>query len=309
MKGAVKMLPKLNETKPTGETTTASKPAIPLMPSERAGAGAKEAVEVAKQPYISVPGGLPGIDPSDKFRYLNVLIYALSGVGKTTLTTTACDDPRTSPILVIDFEGGAELRFKEKDPTTYTIRQPKSMDDVSFLYNYLVAGNHPYKSVSLDSLTEIQKLGLYEFVWGADVKKSGPFGTNAKITDIKTAEIQHWGKSLTQMGLLVRLFKDLRIHTFFTCLLNTDKDETTGKIFTTVALPGKQALEIPGIPDIVMRYFCDIDRQGNTRRVGQFQPTSREMAKDRTDALGNFMEEPTVTKMLNMIWGKYGITE
>jgi len=265
----------------------------------------KKTVEVAKVPYISVEGGLPGEDPREKFRYLNILIHSPGGHGKTSFIATACDDPRTSPILVLDYEGGAALRFAKKDPKTYTIRKVRNVKDLNDMYEYLATGKHPYKSVSLDSLTELQKLGLWEFVYGTTPDKT----FKGNVIEVKGAEIQHWGKSLNQMSMMMRYFRDLPMHTFFTALTQNLKDEVTGKITTTVALPGKQADEIPGIPDIVGYLGIAKTKDNPNQRVMLFQPDGKIVAKDRTDALGIMMEEPTVTKMLDAIWNMYGITK
>ena len=264
--------------------------------------------EVQKVPYVTVPGGLPGEDPREKFRYLNMLVHAPGGRGKTSLAATACRDPRTSPVLVLDMEGGAPLRFVNEDPSKYTIRKVRSIEDINQIYEYLVAGKHPYKTVVLDSLTEIQKLGLYEFVYGRQPDKS----FKGNIIEVKTAEIQHWGKSGSQMGMMCRYFRDLPMHVIFTTLTQRLKDETTGKITITVALPGKQADEIPGIPDIVG--YIDVVRIGQEDvRVLKVQPDGKIEAKDRTDALGEGIllrkGENHISKMLDLIWEHHGITE
>jgi len=262
-------------------------------------------VAKAPAPYVTVEGGLPGEDPREKFRYLNMLLHSPGGHGKTTFIASACDDPRTSPILVADMEGGAALRFAKKDPKTYTIRPVRSVNDLNVLYEYLAKGDHPYKSFAIDSLTEIQKLGLFEFVYGTKPDKT--FSGN--VINVKIAELQHWGKSKTQIEMLMRYFRDLRIHTFFTTLTQTVKDGVTGKITMTLALPGKQADEIPGIPDIVGYLGIIKTKENPNERVLMVQPDGKIVCKDRTDALGNMVVAPTVTKVLDTIWNAYGITE
>lgn len=266
--------------------------------------------EVAKQTrQPDVPGGLVGEDPSEKFRYLNVLFHAFGGLGKTTLCASACLDPRTSPVLVLDFEGGAPIRFAKMPKGSYTIKRINSISDLNTYYTYLQKGNHPYKSVVLDSLTEIQKLGLSEFVYGTGGTDKSFLGS---VINIKQAEIQHWGKSANQIGMLVRYFRDLPMHVFFTTLTAVQKDELTGKISYAVALPGKQSDEIPGVPDIVG--YIDVAKDAATKqevRCVYFQPTGKITAKDRTDALGDVMKYPKeshfVTEMLDKIWTAYGI--
>lgn len=261
---------------------------------------------VEKVPYVSVQGGLPGEDPREKFRYLNIMVHSPGGHGKTTFCATACDDPRTSPVLFLGFEGGCSIRLAGKDPSKFTLREIRSIKEFNDLYEYLKAGNHPYKSVVIDSTTEVQKLGLFEFVYGTESVSKAFKGD---VLNIKTAEIQHWGKSMNQMAMLFRFFRDLPIHSFFTSLTQNLKDETTGKITRTVALPGKQADEIPGIPDIVAYLAVAPTQQDPLKRVMVFQPDGKLVAKDRTDALGTVMEYPTVSKVLDAVWTKYGITE
>ena len=269
-------------------------------------------VEVKKAAQPTVPGGLVGDDPRDKFKRLKVLVHGRWGMGKTSLFASAVFDPRTSPVLVLDFEGGADLRFADLPKDKYTIVHIQTVSDMSKIYNYLKAGKHPYKSVLLDSLTEIQKLGLQEFVDTSTKFPNASF--DSLVVNVKTAEIQHWGKSGSQMGMLVRLFKDLPIHVFYTALTQTIKDDLTGKVTYGVGLPGKQSDEIPGIPDIVG--FVDVYKDPKTKkeaRVVYFQPSGRVVAKDRTDVLGMampfFSGEKFVTKMLDTIYSAYGITE
>lgn len=267
--------------------------------------------EVKKAPQPTVPGGLVGEDPSEKFKYLNVLFHAFGGLGKTTACASACLDPRTAPVLVCDFEGGAPIRFAKMPKGTYTIRSIRSVKDLNDIYEYLRKGDHPYKSVVLDSLTEIQKLGLMEFVYGPGGIDKSFMGS---VINVKTAEIQHWGKSGSQMGMIVRYFRDLPMHVFFTTLTQTTKDELTGKITYNIALPGKQADEVPGIPDIVG--YIDVVKDAATKqdvRAIYFQPTGKVIAKDRTDALGAIMkyekDSAIVTQMLDKVWTAYGISD
>jgi hypothetical protein len=252
----------------------------------------------AKAKTIGVPGGLEGLKAFDKFNYLNILLHAPGGRGKTTFISDACDDPRTSPLLVLDCEGGSPIRFAKKDPTTYTIIPIDSIDQLSQIFNYLNKGDHPYKSVALDSLTAIQKIGLNEFIYGTD---------SHGWTDLKQAEIQQWGKSLNQMLYIMQKFKELKMHVFFTTLSQRQIDEVSKKVWVTVQLPGQQVYEIPGIPDIV-GYIDIVKTKSGLERVLQVQPDGQVDCKDRSDALGLGIKLSTsgnVTKLLDVIWDYY----
>jgi hypothetical protein len=255
----------------------------------------------------TVEGGLPGLDPREKFRYLNVLIHSPGGRGKTTLISECCDDPRTSPILVLDCEGGSMLRFAKKDPSAYTIIPVDSIEELSTHFNYLATTPHPYKSVAVDSITSVQKIGLYEFVYGKQASKKV-----RSWTQMKTAEIQQWGFSLSQMILIMQEFQELKMHTFFTTLSQRIVDSISKKTWITVQLPGQQQAEVPGVPDIV-GYIDVLKTKTGFERVLRVQPDGIVDCKDRTDALGEGIQlSPSgknVTKMLDLIWKKYGIKE
>ena len=266
-------------------------------------------VKDKKQDSVTVVGGFPGLDPKEKFKYLNILIHAPSGYGKTSFIASACEDKRTQPILVLDCDAGSQLRFLAKDPTTYTIKEVKSIDDISFVFNYLMQGNHPYKSVAIDNLTSLQKMGLFEFANGVVPK----FQDTKNWKNTKLVEWTHWGQSLNQMCSILNAFRDLKMHSFFTSLSQRTVDEISKKTIVTVKLPGQQSDEIPGIPDIV-GYINIVKVKEGLQHLLIVQPDGCIDAKDRTEALGLGIKLDStsgnhVTKMLDLIWKKYNVVE
>lgn len=262
--------------------------------------------EQAKKP--SVVGGLPDDEKgASDFSKLNMLLHSFGGVGKTTFLSGAALDERTSPVLVLDCEGNSKIRYADIPKHLYTIRAIRTIDDLNKLYDYLAKGNHPYKSVIIDSITDLQKLGLEEFVY-----KSGEV-INFKSSNIKTAEIQHWGKSLTQMIKIMQAFKALPIHFFCTALTQTIVDESTGAKSYDLSLPGRQKTDLIGIPNIVG--YLDIAIKKDTKekcRICYFQPDGgKVIAKDQTDALGTGIWWPKgdngITKILNLIDERYSL--
>lgn len=246
------------------------------------------------------------INPGDKFKYLNMLIHGQSGIGKSTLVSSLCRDPRTTPVLVLDCDKGTGLRFVDEDPRMYTIIECEDIDKLSSIYNYLTVGKHPYKSVAVDNITALQKQGLWRFTYGSNPT----YASTKNWVDLKQAEIKHWGQSLSQMILIVQAFCDLKMHVVFTALSQRNKNEITQKEEITVKLPGQQADEIPSIPDIVGHIKILKTKEG-LERVLQVQPDGVIDCKDRTDALGvgvKFVKDGTViTKILDTIYQKYNI--
>jgi len=133
--------------------------------------------------------------------YLTAVIYGESKVGKTTLCATA-----PGPILVLDAEAGG-MRFVEgkitpwnpadgSPPEGYDIYQVTvtSLADIRNVYNYLTTYEHPFVSIVVDSITEIQgRMVREEMTNGAMQQKD-------------------WGQIWIKMEDLIWDFRDLVQH-------------------------------------------------------------------------------------------------
>src|SRR5579863_1826677 len=132
------------------------------------------------------------------------VIHGEAGVGKTTLAMTS-----PAPRLLVDCEGGSRFVRQKKvqwDPMTgappptpdgtwetcvVIVRDYRVVDQV---YGWLNSGQHPFNSIVVDSLTEIQKRCLDNIA-----------GTDQPQT-------QHWGALLRQIEGFVRDLRDLAFH-------------------------------------------------------------------------------------------------
>src|SRR6266576_1262441 len=98
-------------------------------------------------------------------RYLKMLIFSPPGHGKTWLAGTAQDDPRTSPCLFLDFEGGTDT-LVGRDVDLLRIR---SWDD--FKEAFQVAQSGKYRAVVIDSVGEAQLFALTTVLADKSVKR------------------------------------------------------------------------------------------------------------------------------------------
>src|SRR5262245_9158924 len=106
---------------------------------------------------VSLRDSLQVQAPDEAVDWLNFLIYGDPGVGKTFLGGTAADHEITSPVLVLDVEGGVTtIRHKPVD-----VVQVRSIAKVEEIYNKLyhsieiingVQRIH-YRTVFIDSAT------------------------------------------------------------------------------------------------------------------------------------------------------------
>ena len=173
--------------------------------------------------------------PGDK-KWLKALIYGPAGHGKTTFVATAQLDSRTSPMLFIDFEGG-EQSLSGLDIDMVTIRTWPDYDEV---YTELASGRTEYKSIALDSISETHIFSLLDIL-----EKEGP---NRK--DPNALQQQDYGKSTILMRRLLRAFRDLPMHVFFTCAAKEENEVRVGTV-KKPALAGQMSEELSGMMDVV----------------------------------------------------------
>ncbi len=184
-------------------------------------------------------------------RKMNGLVFAPSGHGKTTFLGTAQDDPRTFPMLVVDFEGGLSsiadrqidsIRITKWDDFREVVRALKDVDADGVPTLRSQFGDHlPFKSIAVDSISESHIFALMRLLDDGSRRRT--------VQDL--LDPGDYGQALIQMRRLLREFRDLPYHFFATALSKPDVDPRIGAI-QKPALVGALADEAPGIFDAVM---------------------------------------------------------
>jgi hypothetical protein len=142
------------------------------------------------------------LESAKRHQTLSLLVHANSKIGKTTLAATC-----PKPLLLLDAEGGSKFLDHPKvvwDPLTgpppawdgtweICTVVVQRFDTMAMVYQWLVSGQHHFRSLAIDSITEVQR--------------------RCKATlspeDMRT---QDWGALLVRMETLVRDFRDLTMH-------------------------------------------------------------------------------------------------
>lgn len=138
------------------------------------------------------------VDVSTIENPMRVALYGRTGSGKTTIAASF-----PSPLLVDikEEQGTASV----KDVKGLKVFPADTWDDIEQIYWYLENGEHPFKTVILDTTTQMQELAIRHVL--SKAKKSdedaGGFGTMTK---------QMWGDTATLMKTWLINYRGLGIN-------------------------------------------------------------------------------------------------
>jgi hypothetical protein len=162
-------------------------------------------------------------------------------------------------------------------------------DDVDRAFQWLPTGKHPFRSVVIDSLTELQQRAI-----DMQVGTSQPQGND-------------WGAILRKVEAHVRGFRDLTmnpVRPLETLVIVAGVKEKGQKDPTLRPLLSGQMAE-------KLAYHCDVQgylsvslgADGQPERRLQCMPVNQIAAKDRTGRLGVYVEAPSVPKLQEIVYG------
>lgn len=229
-------------------------------------------------------------------RSISLLVHGESKVGKSWL-----GDSTPSPRLILDAEGGSRFTPSRKvvwDPMTQLPPVDDGTWDTCLVYvhhydtvvrafDVLNQGEHPFKSVVLDSISEIQQRCV-DSIAGTDIMK-----------------IQDWGTLLRKVSDTVRRFRDLTTHVhrpLQAVVLIAMTREVSGKRKPYVQ--GQLATALPYYMDVTGYLFVQKLEGGGTARRLLVTPHDQFEAGERVGGkLGDVVENPNVSTMLDTIYG------
>lgn len=238
-------------------------------------------------------------------RSLKILVHADWGDGKSWLGATT-----PAPRLIIDAEGGSEFTPGRKvvwdNPNdappdmagfeTCIVRVQK-LKDLATIFQWLQRGKHPFVSVTIDSLSELQKR-IVDEVAGTD--QLAP---------------QDWGAVFRRGEALVRSFRDLAYNPvnpmLCVCYLTGTAERGQAEVKVGPYVQGQLGSTLPGFVDIVgLLRIEDVDGEERRRLYVHQQRGTTEVqgvggktkivpwklvAKDRTHTFSDGVVDVTYT--------------
>ncbi len=215
---------------------------------------------------------------------LIIAIYGEPGTGKTPIAHTS-----PAPRLILDAESGSRFIVPEIGKVTWNpLTEPipegagetwdtcvvptTSWAAFKAALEALKSGDHPFRSLVLDSITEIQKRCKDSLEETA---------RNNEMTE------RLWGTLLSEMERAIRGCRDMVTNSGLQCvvLLALLDDQ---KSMRRPLIQGKLQRSLPSIPDTMAHLYAAIDPTTGERYTAlQLQGDDTAVAKDRTTNLPN----------------------
>lgn len=260
------------------------------------------------------------------------LFYGQAGSEKTRLSASAALDPRTAPALMVSAVGNPlSIRDYPQKPTIIELEAYKELTDV---YKWLKAGQpqktpqgtpytmwanlgkpeEKFRSIILDGLTYLQRWASMEATGNLDIG----------VGDMPTAmQQQHHGQVLTRMTLLADRFYTLPLHVIVTAL-EYEQQDSVGNLYYRVQLTGQASGEVPSYAYLVGRLIHRqrvsprtvgatmsapieeaIKKDARATSILLLRPSIRYYAKNQYCLGPALISSPTMTKVLDLVAGKY----
>lgn len=234
-------------------------------------------------------------------RALSILVHGESGAGKSTFSISA-----PTPTLFLDVEAGSRfLQTKkvkwnpqdgeappEADGTWETcVVTVHDFETALKAYEWLKSGKHPFKTVILDSISELQ----------AKAQES--------INGRAQMQTQHWGQLLSKIAFFCRDLRDLTAHRsnpLEAVIVTAMSRDVEG--VKRPYLQGQVASQVPYWFDICSYLFVDqkVDEETQqTKQVRRLLTAKHPQfeAKSRVPGLPAIIDEPNVNQMLESVFG------
>lgn len=233
-------------------------------------------------------------------RALSMVVHASAKQGKSSLSVTAPE-----PRVYLDVESAARflessgrikaIKWDPKDPPPVydgtwdtAVVSTRDFATVEKVYEWLNSGNHPFKSLIIDSISELQTRVV------------------DNLTGRKQPTMQQWGGVYRDVGGLIRDVRDLTMHP-------TKPLEAVVIVAMTRLIDGKYVpwcqgqlqTVLPFLLDATVYLYVDNDPDtGKPVRMLLTQPTNEFEAGNR---VGNqwpiVIPEPNISDMIDAVFG------
>ena len=228
----------------------------------------------------------------------NILLYGPVGTGKSSILATcrqpvyiASFDPGGTKLPVLEQMQAEGKAFLDTDYEAEDIKRPRAMAAFEKTYDKMEKEGvfSSLGTFAIDSLTTFGD-ALMNYI----TKREGRAGTTPQIQDY-----------LVQQTMLQQMFRKmcaLPCDFVVTGHISTDKDEVTGRMVTSLLIPGKAAAKVPVLFDEVLISNVEMDSKKiptyTIRLVGdaKYKTSTRRFSGDKFEAF----EKPDIMRLRDL---------
>lgn len=242
---------------------------------------------------------------SETIGKISVVFYGRSGTGKTTVASTF-----PKPILLLDIREQGNDSIADYSDDEIKVLPIETWDDVEQAYWLLKSGEHPYKTVVLDTVTQLQDICMEQVMEeeGRDFATKQTWGTISGL--MKTWLINY--RDLTEDGMDVVFLAQERVHDNDSDddLDESQLDPSVGpRLMPSVAAVLNASVKVIGhtfIREVVTRKLDSIKRETHyCLRVGPHPYYITKIRKPRDKDCPEYITNPSYDKIIDIMRGRY----
>lgn len=231
-----------------------------------------------------------GVDEASEF--VKVLLYGRHGSGKTRIAATAPD------LLIVDINEKGTRSVRHSGAKVFPVRV---WEDLTYVYWYLKGGEHSYRSVALDTITQMQHLCMKHVLGEAEDRDPN--------REPSMPDRRAWGKLSELMKPLLLNFRNLDMNVIFVAQERVLSEEDSDITLTVPDLsPGTRGTACAAV-DVIGRVYqkevrTTTGKGKNKKESKDWQtrmlvgPHDSFETKDRTGALGRIVRNPTIPDII-----------
>lgn len=253
--------------------------------------------------YSSIKKRIVGV--SETIGNVSVLIYGRAGTGKTTLAATF-----PKPILLLDVREQGNDSIAEYSDDEIKVLSVETWEDIEQVYWMLQSGDHPFKTVVIDTVTQMQDVCMDTILEedNKDFATKRDWGTVSGL--MKTWIVNY--RDLTETGMDVVFIAQERVHDSESEDENEEGqlDPTVGpRLMPSVAAILNASVKVIGhtfIREVVKRNLDSIERKAYfCLRLGPHPYYITKIRKPKDSECPDYISNASYDKIIEIMRGKY----
>lgn len=267
-----------------------------------------QTVPISSIPSASDPGDwAPNwYVPTATETHLNVALFSIPGVGKTTLAASASVVEAMAPVAIINAESGMEALTEDVydedgarvvDRSQLKVTDFSQFGDLRKLFDYFAFSQHGFKTLVIDTLDEI--LGRCLAKWERYYIPVSGEGLPLDRGDDKQMGLKVYNRATKEMTEIIRKFRDLPMNVIFTAHETDRPLDQNGPLRVRMDLTPALYGFVEGALSIIGRLQYKTIEDKSVRILQFRSDTDQLRVKDRTPGqkMGKLMVNPTMQKI------------